>query len=262
MEKNVKFDPEQKIGLKKRGIYILPNLFTLTAMFAGFYAVVAAMKGLYINAAIAIFIAMLMDSLDGRIARMTNTQTAFGAQLDSLSDMVSFGVAPALVTYSWALHNLGKFGWLSAFVYAVAVALRLARFNVQIDKIDKRYFQGLPCPPAAGVIAGMVWTCTNFGLSGWTINIATAVVTICLGILMVSNVRYRSFKDLNLKRNVRFLTIVLIVSILILVAVDPSRILFTVFFLYALSGPIMTFWQLRKKRRMKKKINLVSSGKP
>jgi CDP-diacylglycerol--serine O-phosphatidyltransferase len=252
----------KNVNLKKRGIYILPNLFTLTAMFAGFYAVVAAMKGLYINAAIAIYLAMLMDSLDGRIARMTNTQTAFGAELDSLSDMVSFGVAPALVTYSWALHNLGKFGWLSAFVYAVAVALRLARFNVQIGKIDQRYFQGLPCPPSAGVIAGMVWTCTNFGLSGWTMNIVTAIVTICLGILMVSNIRYQSFKKLNLKRSVRFLTIVLIVLLLILVAVDPSRILFAVFLLYALSGPIMTFWQLRKKRKMKKKINLVSSGKP
>jgi len=249
----MKSNPRQKTNLKKRGIYILPNLFTLTAMFAGFYAVVASMKGLYPNAAIAIFIAMLMDSLDGRIARMTNTQTEFGAQLDSLSDMVSFGVAPALVAYNWALHNLGKFGWLSAFVYAVAVALRLARFNVQVSKIDKRYFQGLPCPPAAGVIAGMVWTCSSFGLRGWTLDILTAVITISLGILMVSNIRYRSFKDLNLKHNVRFLTIVTIVLILLLIAVDPPRILFTVLFLYAVSGPIVTFWQLRKKRIRKKR---------
>ncbi len=243
----------QKADRKKIGIYILPNLFTISALFAGFYAVVAGMKGLYDNAAIAIFIAMLMDTLDGRVARLTSTQTDFGAYLDSLSDMVSFGVAPAFVVYSWSLFNLGKLGWLSAFAYAVAVALRLARFNVQIHKVDRRYFQGLPCPPAAGVIAGMIWTCSEFGLSGWSINIIAAVLTVVLGILMVSNIRYRSFKDLDLKHNVRFLTILIIVFILILIAIDPPRILFAVFFLYAISGPVMTFWQLRKKRRQRRK---------
>ena len=243
----------QKLDRKKLGIYILPNLFTISALFAGFYAVVAGMEGLYNNAAIAIFIAMLMDGLDGRVARLTSTQTDFGAYLDSLSDMVSFGVAPAFVVYSWALFNLGKLGWLSAFAYAVAVALRLARFNVQIHKIDKRYFQGLPCPPAAGVIAGMVWTCSEFGVSGWSINIGAAVLTVVLGILMVSNIRYRSFKDLDLKHNVRFLTILIIVFVLILIAIDPPRILFTIFFLYAISGPIITFWQLRKRRRQRRR---------
>jgi CDP-diacylglycerol--serine O-phosphatidyltransferase len=243
----------QKTDRKKIGIYILPNLFTVGALFAGFYAVVAGMKGLYDNAAIAIFIAMLMDTLDGRVARLTSTQTEFGAYLDSLSDMVSFGIAPAFVAYSWALFNLGKLGWLSAFVYAVAVALRLARFNVQIHKIDRRYFQGLPCPPAAGVIAGMIWTCNEFGLSGWSIHIGAAVLTVVLGILMVSNIRYRSFKDLDLRHNVRFLTILIIVFILILIAIDPPRILFAIFFLYAISGPIMTFWQLRKRRRQRRK---------
>jgi CDP-diacylglycerol--serine O-phosphatidyltransferase len=238
---------------KKIGIYILPNLFTVSALFAGFYAVVAGMKGFYDNAAIAIFIAMLMDTLDGRVARLTSTQTDFGAYLDSLSDMVSFGVAPAFVVYSWALFNLGKLGWLSAFVYAVAVALRLARFNVQIHKIDRRYFQGLPCPPAAGVIAGMIWTCSEFGLSGWSIDIGAAVLTVVLGILMVSNIRYRSFKDLDLRHNVRFLTILIIVFVLVLIAIDPPRILFTIFFLYAISGPIITVWQLRKKRRQRRK---------
>lgn len=243
----------QKADRKKLGIYILPNLFTVSALFAGFYAVVAGMKGLYDNAAIAIFVAMLMDTLDGRVARLTSTQTDFGAYLDSLSDMVSFGVAPAFVVYSWALFNLGKLGWLSAFVYAVAVALRLARFNVQIHKIDRRYFQGLPCPPAAGVIAGMMWTCSEFGLSGWSINIGAAVLTVVLGILMVSNTRYRSFKDLDLRHNVRFLTILIIVLVLILIAIDPPRVLFAIFFLYAISGPIITVWQLRKKRRQRRK---------
>jgi len=243
----------QKPDRKKIGIYILPNLFTVSALFAGFYAVVAGMKGIYDNAAIAIFIAMLMDTLDGRVARLTSTQTDFGAYLDSLSDMVSFGVAPALVVYSWALFNLGKLGWLSAFAFTVAVALRLARFNVQIHKVDRRYFQGLPCPPAAGVIAGMIWTCSEFGLSSWSIYIGAAVLTVVLGILMVSNIRYRSFKDLDLRHNVPFLTILVIVLILILISVDPAVILFVIFSLYAISGPILTFWQLRKKRRQRRK---------
>jgi CDP-diacylglycerol--serine O-phosphatidyltransferase len=235
-----------------RGIYILPNIFTISGLFAGFYAIIASGKGFYDNAAIAIFIAMIMDSLDGRIARLTDTVTDFGIQLDSLADMVSFGVAPALVTYHWALFNLGKLGWLSAFVYAVAVVLRLARFNVQVKKIDKRYFQGLPCPPAAGVIAGMVWTCSDFGLNGWVISIAAAVITVLMGLLMVSKIRYRSFKDIDFKNNVSFFTILLLVLIIVLVAIDPAQILFAVFSLYALSGPVMTFWQLRKKRRQKK----------
>ena len=245
---------KQKTTLGRRGIYILPNLFTISALFAGFYAIVAGMKGLNSNAAIAIFIAMIMDSLDGRIARLTNTQTDFGAQLDSLSDMVSFGIAPALVAYCWVLFHWGKFGWLIAFVYAVAVALRLARFNVQIDKIDRRYFQGLPCPPAAGVIAGLVWTCNMFEISGWLINVITGILVILLGLFMVSKIRYRSFKDLNLKHHVPFLTILVVALIIILIAIDPPPILFTIFFLYAVSGPIITFWQLRRKRTRKKPI--------
>ena len=152
--------------LRHRGIYLLPNMFTTAALFAGFYAIVAGMKGFFDNAAMAIYIAMILDALDGRVARLTNTQTDFGAQLDSLSDMVSFGVAPALVIYSWALGHLGKLGWLAAFVYAVAGALRLARFNVQAGNADKRYFQGLPIPAAAGVIAGMVWSGNEFGITG------------------------------------------------------------------------------------------------
>lgn len=242
---------QQKNG-RRRGIYILPNIFTISALFAGFYAIIASGKGIYDNAAIAIFIAMIMDSLDGRIARLTNTVTDFGIQLDSLSDMVSFGIAPALVVYYWTLYNLGKLGWLCAFIYAVAVILRLARFNVQVKKIDKRYFQGLACTPAAGVIAGMVWTCSDFGLSGWIISIAAVAITVLIGILMVSKIRYRSFKDIDLKNNVTFFTILLLVLIIVLIAIAPAQILFIVFSLYALSGPVMTFWQLRKKRRQKK----------
>ena len=242
----------QQKSSRGRGIYLLPNILTICGLFAGFYAIIASGKGIYDNAAIAIFIAMIMDSLDGRIARLTNTVTDFGIQLDSLADMVSFGVAPALVTYHWALSSLGKLGWLSAFVYAVAVVLRLARFNVQVRKIDKRYFQGLPCPPAAGVIAGMVWTCSNFDLSGLAVSIAAAAITVLTGILMVSKLRYRSFKDIDFKNNVPFFTILLLVLIIVLVSIDPAQILFVVFSLYALSGPVMTFWQLRKRRRQKK----------
>ncbi|MCK4870336.1 MAG: CDP-diacylglycerol--serine O-phosphatidyltransferase [Gammaproteobacteria bacterium] len=244
---------KQKDQSRPRGIYVLPNLFTISALFAGFYAVVAGMKGLYGTAAIAIFVAMVMDSLDGRVARLTNTQTAFGAELDSISDMVSFGVAPALVIYSWSLHSLGKIGWLAAFIYTVGTALRLARFNTQLDQHDKRYFQGIPCPAAAGVLAGLVWLATDFAITGWPIAIVAAVLTVFMGILMVSNIRFRSFKDLNLKHNVSFLTILFIVLVLVLVAIDPPEILFTIFFLYALSGPVTTLWQIRQKRKLKRK---------
>ncbi|MCK4607931.1 MAG: CDP-diacylglycerol--serine O-phosphatidyltransferase [Gammaproteobacteria bacterium] len=245
---------------RRRGIYILPNLFTISALFAGFYAVVAGMQGAYSNAAIAIFIAMIMDNLDGRVARLTNTQTDFGAQLDSLSDMVSFGIAPALVMYSWILHSLGKLGWLSAFVYAVAVALRLARFNVQLETADKHYFQGLPCPPAAGVIAGFVWTCVSFNINNWSVAIIGSILVILVGLLMVSNVRYHNFKEIDLKNKVSFLAILVLVLVLVLVAIDPPQILFMAFTLFAISGPILTFWQLRKKRKEKKRAG-VSSNK-
>jgi CDP-diacylglycerol---serine O-phosphatidyltransferase len=243
---------EQKDIFRRRGIYILPNLFTISALFAGFYAIVAGMTGLYERAAIAIFVAMLMDSLDGRVARLTHTQTPFGAELDSLSDMVSFGIAPALVAYSWTLSSLGKFGWLIAFVYAVAVALRLARFNTQLGKADKRYFQGLACTPAAGVSAGIIWFCSDWGLSGWLVSIVAAVIMIFLALVMVSNIRYRSFKDLDFRNNVSFLTILIVVLILVLVAINPPELLLAIFSLYAISGPVMTFWQLRKRRRIRR----------
>lgn len=243
----------KKKNIRSRGIYLLPNLFTVTALFAGFYSVVAAMRGHFDNAAIAIFVAMVMDSLDGRIARFTGTQTAFGAQFDSLSDMVSFGIAPALVSYTWALNHLGKIGWLAAFIYAVSTALRLARFNIQLGKVDKRYFIGLPSPAAAAVVASMVWVGDDFNLVGVPVFIVALIITILFGLLMVSSFRYRSFKDLNLKDKVPFIVILLIVLIYVLISIDPPEILFFIALLYGLSGPVM--WLLRKwrlKRRNEK----------
>ncbi len=230
-----------------RGIYLLPNLFTISALFAGFYAIIGALKGQFELAAIAIFVAMIMDTLDGRVARLTNTQTHFGAELDSLSDMVSFGVAPALIVYSWSLNTLGKFGWLAAFAYTASVALRLARFNTR-QTMDKRYFQGLACTPAAGMLAGLIWVGNIYEISGITISILVALVTIGLGLLMISRIPYRSFKDANLKDSVPFMTIVLVVMVLISIAIDPPFVLFFVFFAYAASGPLIRLWSLIHKR--------------
>ncbi|MBA2654615.1 MAG: CDP-diacylglycerol--serine O-phosphatidyltransferase [Gammaproteobacteria bacterium] len=236
---------------RARGIYLLPNLFTLSALFAGFYAVVAAMKGVFEHAAIAIFVAMLMDSLDGRVARLTNTQTPFGAQLDSLSDMISFGIAPALVIYSFSLNYIGKLGWLAAFVYTASAALRLARFNTR-NTHDKRYFQGLPSPAGAAIIASIVWACVEHAIAGPSIRLIALVVTPLVGLLMVSNVRYRSFKDLDLKGNVSFMVIIFIVFLFVLIAIDPPDIFFLVFILYGLSGPVTRVWHSARKRRMRK----------
>jgi len=231
-----------------RGIYLLPNLFTTGGLFCGFYAVVASMNGQFEKAAIAIFIAMLMDAFDGRVARMTNTQTAFGGEYDSLADMVSFGVAPALVTYNWALSGLGKFGWLAAFVFVAGGALRLARFNTQIGIADKRYFQGLAIPAAAAIPAGLVWLAVEYDIQGTDFSIPIAIMTIVLGILMVSNFRYYSFKDVNWKGKVPFAAILVSVLIFVTIAYEPAMVLFAVFASYALSGPILTLWLLRQKR--------------
>ena len=194
----------ERLAYRRRGIYLLPNLFTIAGLFAGFYAIVTAMEGYFNYAAIAIFVAMIMDFFDGRVARLTNTQSAFGAELDSLSDMVSFGVAPALVIYSWSLEGLGKLGWLAAFIFTAAGALRLARFNTQVSIADKRYFQGLPIPAAAGVLASMVWLCVDSEILGDGVSMITAVLAILIAILMVSNVRYYSFKEIDLKGRVPF----------------------------------------------------------
>lgn len=238
--------------LQNRGIYLLPNLFTTAALFAGFYSVVAAMKGYFDLASIAIFVAMILDTLDGRVARMTNTQTAFGAQYDSLSDMLAFGIAPALIIYSWSLSALGKMGWLAAFIYTASAALRLARFNTQPKDYDKRYFQGLPSPAAAGVIAGTVWLGNEYDLQGILIAIPVCVLTVVMGVLMVSTIRYYSFKQIDLKGKVPFVVLLIPVLIMAAIAVNPPQTLFSVFFVYAFSGPLLTLWQLRKIRRRHK----------
>lgn len=244
-------DNETSPPKRRRGIYLLPNLFTTAGLFAGFYAIVAATKIHFEAAAIAIFVAMIMDGLDGRIARMTNTQSDFGKEYDSLSDMVAFGVAPALVVYEWALSGLGKLGWLAAFIYTAGAALRLARFNVQHAVVNKRYFQGLASPAAAGVLGGMVWVGDDFGLRD-SVGIAglAAVMTVVVAVLMVSNVRYHSFKNLDLRGKVPFVAVLLLVLIFAFVSIDPPQVLFTLFFGYALSGPVNTLVSLRKRKRL------------
>nr|WP_322785784.1 CDP-diacylglycerol--serine O-phosphatidyltransferase [Thiomicrospira microaerophila] len=237
----------------ERGIYLLPNLMTTLALFAGFYAVIAGMNGDFIAGAIAIFVAMVFDGLDGRIARMTNSSSAFGAEYDSLADMVSFGLAPALLIYQWMLSDFGKLGWLIAFVFTAGAALRLARFNTQVGVADKRYFQGLPSPAAAAVLAGLVWMVeVNQIETGFEASFAL-FVTLATGLLMVSNVRYSSFKELNLKDKVPFVTLLLIVLVVVVVTLKPSVILFAAAFLYALSGVVMTVFRLRQTQEQRKK---------
>ncbi len=233
---------------RHRGIYLLPNLFTTGCLFAGFYAIVAAMTGKFEPAAIAIFVAMIMDGLDGRVARLTNTQTDFGAEYDSLADMVAFGLAPSLVMYEWALFNLGKLGWLAAFIYTAAAALRLARFNTQVGTAGKRYFQGLASPAAAAVVAGMVWVATDHAQIGADWRFPAFVLTLATGILMVSNIRYRSFKDLDLKGKIPFVTLTIVVMVFVFISYSPPQVLFTLFLVYAISGPIYTLIRLRRRR--------------
>lgn len=247
---------ETKSDLKRiRGIFLLPNLLTTTSLFAGFYSIVSAMKGHFNTAAIAIFVAMLFDGLDGRVARLTNTQSAFGAEYDSLSDMVCFGIAPPLVTFSWALTRLGKIGWLAAFLYTAATALRLARFNTQIGIADKRFFQGLSCTASAGIVAGLVWVGNlyNMNMTGNVISIISATVLILCALLMVSKIRYHSFKDFNLQDRVPFITVLLMVLIMATISFDPPRVLCLIFVLYGLSGPVLTLWNIRKRKRHSRK---------
>ncbi|MFT5445840.1 MAG: CDP-diacylglycerol--serine O-phosphatidyltransferase [Gammaproteobacteria bacterium] len=244
-----------------RGIYLLPNLFTTAALFAGFYAIVAAMNGRFEDASVAIFVAMVLDGADGRIARMTNTQSAFGAEYDSLSDVISFGLAPALVTYQWSLQGLGKLGWLVAFFYAAATALRLARFNTQLGTEDKRFFQGLPCPAAAAVVAGLVWFATDYGWSGEDLAAASVAVTLFTGVLMVSNVRFYSFKELDLRGRVPFVALLAVLLVFVLISTDPPLVLFLVFLMYAVSGPLLTLVHIRK-RRMERRNHVTGPSAP
>lgn len=233
---------------KRRGIYLLPNLLTTAGLFSGFFAIVSSMNGRFEAAAVAIFVAMIFDGLDGRVARMTNTQSEFGAEYDSMADMVSFGVAPALVAYNWGLAGLGKIGWLAAFIYVAGAALRLARFNTQIGVADSRFFQGLASPAAAALVAGLIWVGVEYEVNGQDYGIIVAFVTGIAGLLMVSNFKYNSFKELNLQGKVPFVALLLIMLIFVVVATEPALVLFIVFALYALAGPINTFRTVDKVR--------------
>ena len=241
--------PLHKPDRRRRGIYILPNLFTAARLFAGFYAIVQAMNGLYEQAAVAIFIAMVLDGLDGRVARLTRTQSAFGAEYDSLSDMVSYGAAPALIVYEWAHKGMGKLGWMAAFIYCVGAALRLARFNTNIDVVDKRYFQGLPSPAAAALVAGLVWVVIDNGIAGPDVRWYACALTIFAGVSMVSNVLFYSGKEINLRRSVPFIVIIAFVLGFLLVSSYPPGVLFGLFLCYAVSGYVLGFWGWIKGRK-------------
>jgi CDP-diacylglycerol--serine O-phosphatidyltransferase len=239
----------QKNRIRRRGIYLLPNLFTTAALFAGFYAIVQAMNLTFDLAAIAIFYAMVLDALDGRVARLTRTQSAFGAEYDSLSDMVSFGAAPALVMYEWVLRDMGKLGWIAAFVYCVCTALRLARFNTMLDVADKRWFTGIPSPAAAALVAGFVFIVDDYNIDPLTIKWWAFGVTVFAGLTMVSNLKYWSFKSINLKKSVPFVAILLIAVAIALLSYQPAIVLFAGFVAYALSGYAVSGWQLLRRWR-------------
>ena len=233
-------DPERR----RKGIYILPNLFTCAALFAGFYAIVQGMNGKFEVACVAIFCAMILDGLDGRVARMTRTQSEFGAHLDSLSDMVSFGAAPALVMYAWALQPMGKMGWAAAFIYCACAAMRLARFNTNIGVVDKKYFQGLPSPAAAALVAGLIWVLNDYQIQGGDVRWIAWGLTVFAGITMVTNIRYFSGKDFNLRRSVPFWVVPVIFVVYLVVTIEPSHVLWGLFVVYALSGYVLAIVNL------------------
>ena len=260
---------EHKLFIKsrfaRRGIYWLPNLFTIAALFSGFYAIVQAMNGRFEYAAMAIFVAMVLDGLDGRVARLTRTQSAFGAELDSLSDMVSFGVAPALVVYVWALSDFAgmkniallgpwltpKLGWIAAFIYCACAALRLARFNTTLDVADKRFFQGLPSPAAACVVAGLVWAMNEYQIRGADVRWLAWALTVFAGLTMVSNLKFYSGKDINLRKSVPFSVVVAItlgIVLLVMFASTLPELLFLLSMTYALSGYAIWAWEFSKRK--------------
>ena len=238
---------------RRRGIYVLPNAITLAALFAGFYAIVMAMNGRFEQSCIGVFCAAVLDSLDGRVARMTNSQSAFGEQMDSLCDMVSFGAAPAIIVYTWAFTGLGKLGWIPAFVYMSGAALRLARFNVNIGVVDKRFFQGLPSPAAAALVMGLIWVMDDAGLKSvpkidWLVWTAFGV-TLFAGLSMVTNAPFYSFKVVGGKRTVPFAVIVAIALGIAVISLDPPRVLFAIFCAYGLSGYAVYAWRRAKGHR-------------
>lgn len=247
-------DAEVVVRKRRKGIYVLPNLFTLAALFSGFYAIVMAINGRFDQSAMGVFSAMIFDSLDGRVARMTNTQSAFGEQMDSLSDMVSFGAAPALIVYVWALKGLGRWGWIAAFVYCACAALRLARFNVNTAVVDKRYFQGLPSPAAAALVMGFIWLMTDNGvqrgigghLSWPQASWIAFAITLYAGLTMVTNVPFYSFKDVQARQSVPFVVLVLIALGIAVINIDPPSVLFLAFACYSLSGYAIYGWRKSK----------------
>ena len=243
----------------RRGIYLLPNLLTTLGLFAGFYGIIAAVNGVFDTAALAIFLAGIMDGLDGRVARMTNTQSAFGAQYDSMTDMVAFGIAPAILVYLAALQQFGKFGWMLAFLYAAAVAMRLARFNVQSASVDKGHFQGLSSPASAGLVIAAVWVAHDYQINNLPMSLFIGVVTFCGAALMVSNIRFNSFKNINFRERITFVTGVTMVAALAVFASDPPLVLLTIALAYAISGPVLTLIQVRRARDRRQRGESTSS---
>lgn len=238
--------------VRRRGIFLLPNLLTTGAMFAGFYGIIAGMQGDFRSACVAILAAMVLDGLDGRVARLTNTQSAFGAQYDSLSDMLAFGVSPALICFNWALSDLGKLGWTAAFLYMACAALRLARFNVQIGTVDKRYFVGLASPSAAGLVIFMIWAAFEYGVEVTpVVATAAAIVTGLAGILMVLSIPYYSFKDMDFKNRVPFFAMLVVVLVFVIISWDPPLVLLSMAVIYALSGPVLFVYRFQKRHREK-----------
>lgn len=250
MDMDVQTSTSDQQSKPPKGFYILPNLFTLAALFFGFYAIVMAVNGRYELSAIGIFCAMVLDSCDGRVARLTRTTSEFGAQMDSLSDMVCFGAAPALVIYVWSLKGLGKLGWIAAFIYCACAALRLARFNTNIGIVDKRFFQGLPSPAAAGIIAGFIWIMTDVKVHASSVDWLAWVLTLFAGLSMVTNIPFYSFKDINFSKRVPFIALVLIVLVLALLAFRPAVVLFLIFMSYGISGYVIYFWRLKNGEKV------------
>lgn len=248
-------DPQRE-GLaprRSRRIYLLPNALTTASLFSGFYAIVQAMNLHFEQAAVAVFVSMVLDGLDGRVARLTNTQSAFGEQYDSLSDMVAFGVAPAVIVYEWALRGLGKWGWVAAFIYVAGAALRLARFNTNIGVVDRRFFQGLPSPASAAMVAGLIWVVTDLreasaiNVSGADLAWLAWVITVYAGVTMVSNAPFYSFKTFNVRKSVPFIFVLVLVLAFVLVSSDPPLVLFTLFMVYGVSGYVLWLWRWRTR---------------
>jgi CDP-diacylglycerol---serine O-phosphatidyltransferase len=249
----------------RRGAYLLPNLLTTGCLFSGFYAIVAAIDKNFAPAGMAVFVAMVFDGLDGRIARLTRTETTFGKEYDSLADMVAFGLAPAIVTYQWGVVRIaefgqewGRFGWLAAFFYAVAAALRLARFNARSATADKRYFEGLPSPSAAAIVAAFVWFSSDWREPGLIGLVTAFLVTVTAGLLMVSSFSYPSFKQFDMDRRIKRAYMIIVPLFFVLIAVEPATMLLSMFATYAASAPVL--WAVRRIRRTSRNAPAAGQG--